>query len=218
MQIKKWSLCLAVASSLFLSSGASSEEPPLRPVAESNLETTVRDAEEESVRKRQDIDSHWVGLHGISPEYKALLDTIAWAEGADYNVMYGGGKFNSFKRHPNRKIRKWGLVSSAAGRYQFMPKTYRRLKRRGLFKTGFNPEEQDRAALYLAKERGVNKWRLNWAIKRGDFGHVWNRLAPEWASLPTYEGKSYHDQGCKSKRALKRKFFEFYQKQLDRVF
>ena len=44
----------------------------------------------------------------ISSEYRALLETISWAEGkTDYDTLYGGDKFTNFSTHPNKKIKRW---------------------------------------------------------------------------------------------------------------
>lgn len=100
----------------------------------------------------------------ISPQERALLDTIAignaskegfW-ESPDYNTIVGGGKFDSFTDHP----RIFGTsASTAAGRYQFTKTTWDEVLTRYNKKnpdnpiTDFGPTNQDRAALFLARER-----------------------------------------------------------------
>jgi muramidase (phage lysozyme) len=114
---------------------------------------------------------------------KAFLDMIAYAEGADYNTLFGGGTFDSYADHP-RKIFKFTnsrgemLETSAAGRYQFLARTWDSLQRR-LQLPDFSPDSQDAAALELIRERGaladVQAGRVQAAI---------TKCAPIWASLP----------------------------------
>ena len=72
-----------------------------------------------------------------------------------YNVMYGGGKFDTTKGHPDTVVRGGGGPSSAAaGKYQFMPSTWKGVT--GDLKTPMTPGNQDKAATKLLKGRGVN--------------------------------------------------------------
>lgn len=88
-----------------------------------------------------------------------------------------------------------GSKSSATGRYQFMRKTLRGLiNRMGLsMDEKFTPELQDRMALQLLKDRGLDRWRAG-KMSTKAFA---NNLALEWASLPNFTtGKSaYHGDG-----------------------
>lgn len=68
---------------------------------------------------------------------------IAWAEGADYNTLYGGKKFSSYSDDPGRVV---------AGRCQFQPRTWAGAKK-ALGLKDFSPASQDAAAIYLIKER-----------------------------------------------------------------
>jgi muramidase (phage lysozyme) len=142
-------------------------------------------------------------LYG-TPEQRAALDAIAWAEGAEYNTMFGGGKFSTAGgwKHPDRVIRSNGYASAAAGRYQFMPFTWEKVKRK-LGLSDFSPENQDRAAIELMNERlkGNSAEILR---KEGLSDRVLNLLAPEWASLPTYSGGSYYGQPSKNRKAVKK--------------
>ena len=79
----------------------------------------------------------------ITPERRAMLNTIRFAEGTwkggfdvGYRVMFGGGLMSSLNRHPNRVIYSSRYASAAAGAYQFMPFTWD-LVRRSLGVTGF---------------------------------------------------------------------------------
>jgi len=131
------------------------------------------------------------------PQVRALLNTIRYAEGtpgeSGYRTMFGGGKFNDLSRHPDRVIKSGGYSSAAAGAYQFLPGTWQGVaKELGLKK--FGPEEQDIAALRLIERRGA----LDPFLQGAKFGTVMDKLAPEWASLPTAAGQSYYGQPVKS--------------------
>ena len=72
----------------------------------------------------------------ITPERRALLNTIRFAEGTwkggfdvGYRVMFGGGLMPSLDRHPNRVIYSSRYASAAAGAYQFMPFTWTMVQR-----------------------------------------------------------------------------------------
>lgn len=145
----------------------------------------------------------------ITPERRALLNTIryaegTWARGEDlgYRIMFGGGLMPDLERHPNRVNRSGGYVSAAAGAYQFMPFTWA-LASRSLQLLGFGPAVQDQAALFLIQRRG--------ALALADQGlftpDLAARLAPEWASFPTLAGRSYYGQPVQ-RYALLKAFYE----------
>lgn len=135
-----------------------------------------------------------------NPVAQQWLDLIAYAEGTDrarkgagYDVMFGGSRFTDFSRHPDRVITTptFPRGSAAAGRYQFMPGTYAGVaKQLGL--RDFSPSAQDQAALELIERRGVNPYTDK------PTPQTVAKLAPEWASLPTLQGKSYYGQPVKS--------------------
>jgi len=145
------------------------------------------------------------------PQVRALLNTIRYAEGtpgeAGYQTMFGGGKFDTSKgwRHPDKVISSGGYNSAAAGAYQFMPGTWQgTAKALGL--PDFSPKSQDLAALYLIdKKRGA----LDPFLKGEKFGTVLNKLAPEWAALPTSSGGSYYGQPSKKLGDL----YQYYEQQ-----
>ena len=135
----------------------------------------------------------------ITPERRAMLNTIRFAEGTwkggldlGYRVMFGGGLMPSMDRHPDRVIYSSRYASAAAGAYQFMPFTWDFVKR-NLGIKGFGPEVQDQGALFLIERRK--------ALKLTDKGvmspHLAAKLAPEWASFPTLRGRSYYGQPVK---------------------
>ena len=91
----------------------------------------------------------------ITPERRALLNTIryaegTWANGEDvgYRIMFGGSLMASLDRHPDRVNRTVGYASAAAGAYQFMPFTWP-LASRSLQLEGFGPDVQDQPAFFL---------------------------------------------------------------------
>jgi lysozyme len=148
-------------------------------------------------------------LFAITPERKALLNTIRFAEGTwanghevGYRVMFGGGLMPSLDRHPDQVRYTSGYASAAAGAYQFMPFTWSMVTR-SLGVRGFHPEAQDQGALFLIQRRG--------ALPLADRGvmtpELAARLSPEWASFPTLAGSSYYGQPVKRFAELKR-FYE----------
>ena len=150
--------------------------------------------------------------YAITPERRALLNTIrfaegTWARGEDlgYRVMFGGGLMGGMDRHPNRVIYSGRYASAAAGAYQFMPFTWTMASRK-LGLAGFGPHVQDQAAIFLIQRRGALA-----LADRGEFTpELAAKLAPEWASVPTLAGYSYYGQPVKRYAALK----AFYEQSL----
>lgn len=149
--------------------------------------------------------------YAITPERRALLNTIRYAEGtwADgeptgYRILFGGSLVDRLDQHPNRVMRSRTsrYVSAAAGAYQFMPFTWA-MASRALGLPDFGPEHQDQAAIFLIQRRG--------ALALADQGlltpELTARLAPEWASLPTLVGSSYYGQPVRRYTEL-RQFYE----------
>jgi lysozyme len=144
------------------------------------------------------------GPYRITPERRALLDTIRYAEGTwisgspeGYRVLYGGGRFQGLERHPEIVVSR-GYTSAAAGAYQFLPDTWKEAARK-LRLPDFAPASQDQAALYLVEKRGA----LAAFDRQGLSAEVLHRLAPEWASLPTHLGESHYGQPVKDAEDLK---------------
>lgn len=148
-------------------------------------------------------------LFAITPERRALLNTIRYAEGTwreghplGYRVLFGGSLVDSLDRHPNRVMYTARYASAAAGAYQFMPFTWDRIVRAMGFRD-FQPDAQDQGALFLIQRRG--------ALALADQGALSPRLvallAPEWASLPTLAGGSYYGQPVRRYADLRR-FYE----------
>lgn len=116
------------------------------------------------------------------PRIRAFLDTISKAEGANYDTLFGGGKFADFGAHPNQRITRMlggkPLTSTAAGRYQFLSRTWQGLVS-SLGLTDFSPRSQDLGAIELLRQRGVLDNILN-----GDIAGALAGANREWASLP----------------------------------
>ena len=134
----------------------------------------------------------------ISPQAAALLRVIRHAEGTagpqGYSTMFGGGQFDPSKGHPDRVVKSGGYSSAAAGAYQFMPDTWRGVSSK-LKLPDFSPRSQDLGALQLIRARGVDP-------DQPLTPQSLNKLAPEWASLPTLKGTSYYGQPVKAVKEL----------------
>lgn len=129
---------------------------------------------------------------------KAFLDMLAYSEGTDhpkqdslhdgYDVVVGGGLFQDFSRHPERRIflpkvrnaltGKLGIYSTAAGRYQFIRATWLALQKK-LKLPDFSPASQDAACIELLKECGALPF-----IDQGQFAKAVFAARKIWASLP----------------------------------
>ena len=114
----------------------------------------------------------------MDPNVKAFLDTIAYAEGTDgpdgYQMLFGGGLFHGFADHPRILVRRSGIASTAAGRYQILERTWDEL---GL--PDFTPASQDAAAVKLLVRRKALDH-----IEAGQFDLAVAAACHEWASLP----------------------------------
>jgi len=146
------------------------------------------------------------------PRVRALLDTISYAEGTSgpegYRTMFTGKKFDTSQgwKHPDTVMRGGGYSSSAAGRYQMLTPTYQ-MAAKATGTSGFSPAEQDLQAVFLID----NRQALDPLLRGENISSVINQLAPEWASLPTREGKSAYDQPVKALGELEK----YYQSRLD---
>jgi muramidase (phage lysozyme) len=170
------------------------------------------------------------GVSGYgTPEQQALLKSLRFAEGTSksYGTIFGGNVVKELEqgqltvqetinladtgRLPKRLgggiAPGYGKGSKATGAYQFMPDTLEGLIRLGVLKPNepFTPETQDRAALALAARRGVTADVLK---KEGLSANVAQKLAPEWASVPTKSGRSYYGQPVKSLASLQKVYKE----------
>lgn len=137
---------------------------------------------------------------------KELLDFIAAHESrGDYNIVWGGIKKADRPKKPLvqmtiAEVLAWQdsidpkYQSEAAGRYQIMEDTLRKLYvQAGMSERDlFDAAGQDRLAVQLLKQRGLDKY-LAGQITAETFC---NNLAKEWASLPCVsgpkKGRSYY--------------------------
>ncbi|MDI9240754.1 glycoside hydrolase family 104 protein [Lysobacter sp. LF1] len=116
----------------------------------------------------------------------AFLDMLAFSEGTagrgedGYNVLVGGSLFSSYHAHPERSVwlPRYQVHSTAAGRYQFLRRTWRGLAQQ-LKLSDFGPESQDLGAVELIRGRKALE-----DLRAGRFASAIEKCAPEWASLP----------------------------------
>ena len=194
---RNWTLVgAALTAGLVLSAGAT---PSLHKAYTSKEQATQS---EPSSRAHLVIGNEG-GRYVLTPERRALLNTIRFAEGTwkdgedkGYRMIYGGGQFQDLSRHPERVVVN-RYTSAAAGAYQFLPTTWKGVARE-LQLTSFEPRHQDQAALHLVERRGA----LKEIDQKGLTRNAMAKLAPEWASFPTWTGRSVYGQPVKSPQEL----------------
>lgn len=117
----------------------------------------------------------------------AFLDMIAKCEGTGpfgYNILFGGKTFADYSTHPNIKTpftQTDGTTnySSAAGRYQIIFPTWKRLcAKLGL--RDFSKTTQDIMAMELIAEDGAMA-----DVKSGNIAAAIDKCSGTWASLPS---------------------------------
>lgn len=121
----------------------------------------------------------------------AFLDMLAASEGTirygkddGYDVLFGGQTFsNGYVDHPRQRVTRTmagkPITSSAAGRYQFLERTWDAIVKQYGFRGRFTPEAQDLAAIKLIKERGALP-----DVQAGRFEIAVGKCKNIWASLP----------------------------------
>jgi muramidase (phage lysozyme) len=135
-----------------------------------------------------------ISVEQVGPEMCAFLDMIALSEigrsmldatDDGYNVLVGSkpthlSLFNSYEKHPARFVYlpKYGVKSSAAGRYQFLLKTWNSLQVQ-LKLPDFGPLSQDIGAIELIRGRGAKTY-----VEQGRPELAIVICSQEWASLP----------------------------------
>jgi len=129
----------------------------------------------------------------MTREEKALLDMIAYTEGTlgvsnnGYDVVYGTPYKIIAGWTPDTKIVHgcWGTDSTAAGRYQFLCKTW---KGGTAEKPGPNlpmtKENQDKRGLELINRRLGSIDKTSLVSDKNVFLKALNLLSPEWESIP----------------------------------
>jgi muramidase (phage lysozyme) len=135
--------------------------------------------------------------------FRGLQQALSRAEGTwranqpGYDILFGGGKFSDYSRHPDKVVRTPGYSSAAAGAYQFMPETYAEAAR-ALGLKDFSPASQDLAMLYKVRQRLMPAGGLAALTKEGTLSpRLQAYLSPEWASIPTATGASAYGQPVK---------------------
>ena len=125
----------------------------------------------------------------IPLEAHALLDTRAENEsGGHYDIIFGGQRFTDFSHHPNIRVpipHRPGLVSTAAGRYQFLFSTWS-IYQSKLQLPDFAPKSQDKAAWALAQADYHTRTHgdLLLDLKNGELDKIGPGLHDTWTSLP----------------------------------
>ncbi|WP_380052449.1 hypothetical protein ACFE33_08865 [Falsihalocynthiibacter sp. SS001] len=101
----------------------------------------------------------------------------------------------------------------AIGKYQFIPKTLKRLVNRKSvpLNTVFSPRLQDQLADMLLVEAGLLEFESR-EIERVEF---MNNIAKIWAGLPTSNGRSYYDGFAGNKATMAWKEFD---QEMKRIF
>ena len=153
---------------------------------------------------------------GLSPQRRATLDTLSWAEGTwndetqspNYAMRFGdarnsAGSLDVTQPHPRDVVASpWGgsRGSNASGAYQFLDNTWEETN------DGQNavmsPINQDNAASALVDQTG-------WDDNKG-FREQAPLLSGRWASIPNDRGVSNYNQPVKSLDSLD----NFYQSRL----
>tara|TARA_R110000868_G_scaffold8081_2_gene41785 strand:- start:9714 stop:10808 length:1095 start_codon:yes stop_codon:yes gene_type:complete len=126
---------------------------------------------------------------GLPIEAQAFLDAIASAEGTggDYNIIVGGSKFDSFEQHPGIVgLKTKAGPSTAAGKYQITKQTWDDLQKKYPDLTDFSPDNQDKAAFYLATDRykrGTKGRDLAADLAAGNTSYLRESLQSTWTGI-----------------------------------
>lgn len=130
------------------------------------------------------ISSRGAGSFAKTTPTGAFLSTIAYAEGTDdrYDFIFTFATFSGWSDHPRQVMCSGGLCSDAAGRYQILSTTWDDVVQPSLRLPDFSPTSQDKAGLFLVKNRGVNNAERQ--LSYAEFESAIYKLNLEWASLP----------------------------------
>jgi muramidase (phage lysozyme) len=114
----------------------------------------------------------------------AFMDTLAYSEGTKehYDYIFTFVTFTSYADHPRKVVCSGKLCSSAAGRYQFLSKTWDPLAA-DLGLKDFTPPSQEIAGLELVRRAGAYDLALK-ADKYANFVAAVKKINTIWASLP----------------------------------
>ena len=134
-------------------------------------------------------DFAYTGATELSPEERAALATIRYAEGADYDRLFGW--FENKSRvfdpmtqlgHPDSPYTSSGgtYTSTAAGAYQAILSTWNEEVQKGTISNDFTPANQDRFALARLAYRGLLD-----EVRIGSTAWIDSvEMGREWASFP----------------------------------
>lgn len=169
-----------------------------------------------------------LAMQGGDPYIRALMRTISASESNaknPYVLLYGGHHIHDLSQHPNTCIAiktdiNQGHCSTAAGRYQFLTKTWRekaalyhpeRQPRKKSY--SFDPKSQDLVTYHWLTDK--NHWGMDFSeqLQKGNIKLVLKKLSGTWtslgygiednmmtASLPTIYQKLLAEELEKSKR------------------
>jgi muramidase (phage lysozyme) len=124
------------------------------------------------------------GLWELPLNVRAFLDTLAYAEGTkeSYNYIFSFVTFDSYADHPRKTICSGKLCSTAAGRYQFLSKTWDALADK-LDLRDFTPPNQEKATVELLRRTGAYKY-LAKTSSYANFSAAVSCVNKTWASMP----------------------------------
>lgn len=136
------------------------------------------------------IVSNQVAL--ANPNVQAFLAMIRHFEsGGDYSILYGGGHFDSYAKHPDIRVPFFNPetqrddFSTAAGAYQINYPTY--LTWNAIAMCGdFSPSSQDALAITGLKLHGVLP-----DIMAGNFASAVAGISNVWASMPGSQAQQH---------------------------
>ena len=168
------------------------------------------------------------GLGGLTPNAKALLDTIRWAEGtyttdnSGYNIWFGGSKYGGdlskktiaeviqlqkkFLAEGRGNFR--GGKSAAVGAYQMTyPENFAKRAGFDINKTYFTPAVQDKMAIagYMKGQARMTDAEINAPISKQQIA----KMSGVWASLPTMSGVSAYGQPVKKYSDLEQRYNQY---------
>jgi muramidase (phage lysozyme) len=147
---------------------------------------SVYDAAEDALSPPERVARNERAL--TDPRVRAFLDTIANAEGGQYNFTHGGGTFSDFSKYPYASAPPH--VATPAGRYQIEKIPWSEASAAtGL--TDFAPHTQDLLAVeLLRRHQALDRLQAN------DLDGALDGASYIWAALPRSSGVGRYAQHC----------------------
>jgi muramidase (phage lysozyme) len=180
--------------------GPAARSAPPVPAAPTTVESTTA-VPEKSVPSAQSPESKPQG------NIQKILDYIGLKEARGRYDMLVGGKTKPDLTSMTvadvlefqKTMRANGHETTALGKYQIIKNTLAGLVKNGTIAMNdvFNSATQDKAAIGLLREKGLDKW-LGGQLSKDEFA---DRVARVWASMPMSSGKS-SAEGVGSNKAL----------------